>query len=75
MPQQLDGIGFDQHFMVEVFNLVALGARVAVNTLVLTAAVQVHVVIEPKPILGPFYPRKQGFCLDLFDHVCLILQE
>ena len=70
-PQQVDGIGLNQHIMVEIFDLVALGARVAVDALVLAAAVQVHVVVEPEPFVGPFDTHQQGFDLYLFDHGCI----
>ena len=43
MPQQLDGICFNQD-IAEVFDLVAGAARIAVDALVLAAPVQVHVV-------------------------------
>jgi hypothetical protein len=70
-PQQLDRFGLDQYIMVEIFDLVALGARVAVDALVLAAAIQVHAVIEPEPIVGPFNTYEQSFGLDLFDHGCI----
>ena len=63
--QEFNGIDLDQHIMVKVFDLVALGARVTVDALVLAAPVQVHVVVQPEPIIRTFNAGKQGFGLDL----------
>jgi hypothetical protein len=67
--QALDGVGLDQHVVVEVFDLVALGARVTVDALVLAAAVQVEVVVQPEPVVGPFDAGEQGFGLNFFDQL------
>jgi hypothetical protein len=47
--QQLDGVRLDQDLGVEVLDLVALTARVAVDALMLAPAVEVHAVLEPEP--------------------------
>ena len=57
--------------MLEIFYLVAFRTRVAVDALVLAAAVQVHVVIKPEPILRPFHTYQQGFSLYLFHNGCI----
>ena len=71
LPQQIDGIGLDQHILVEILDLIALAARIAIDALVLAAPVQVNVVIEAEPVVGPFDAAQEGFCLDLFDHLRL----
>jgi hypothetical protein len=53
--------------MIKIFDLVAFGARVAVNALVLTATVKVHIVIKPEPVIGTFNAGEQGFGLDFFN--------
>jgi hypothetical protein len=49
IAQLIYRVNLDEHVVVEIRNLIALVVRVAVDALVLTAAVQVNIVAQPKP--------------------------
>ncbi len=68
IPQQIERVGLHQHVVVEVLDLVALAARVAVDALVLAAPVQVHGVFDPEPGIGLLGAGEQRLGGDLFDH-------
>jgi len=70
LPQQLDGVGFNQD-VTEVFDLVAGAARIAVNTLVLAAPVQVHVVFQAEPVIRLTDCVQQDLGCDIFYHLDL----
>ena len=65
--QQIDGVDLDMD-IGEVLDLVALGARVAVDALVLAAAVQVHVVLQAEVGVGLLDVVEDGLGLDFGDH-------
>ncbi len=64
--EQLDGVYFYLHIL-EVFDTVAQAARIAVNALVLAAAVEVHIVAQAKDrvVAGGC---EHGFGLDFVVH-------
>jgi hypothetical protein len=46
--QQVDGVDLYQH-IGKVLDLIALAARIAINALMLAAAIQIHGVFDAKP--------------------------
>ena len=71
LAQQLDGILLNQHFTVEILNLVALGTAVAIYASVLAASVKVHVVLQPEIGIGLFGVAQQNLRLDGLIHYAL----
>ena len=65
--EQLESVYFDSD-ICQIAQAITLRARIAVDTLVLAAPVQVHVVLQAKPGIWLFYVIENGLGSDLSDH-------
>jgi hypothetical protein len=52
----------------KILDLVAFGARIAIDALVLAAPVQVHVVLQPKVGIGLFDVVENRFRVNFLNH-------
>ena len=70
--QQVDGVGFHEN-ITEIFDAVTFAARIAVDALMLAAAVEVEVIFQAKPGIGLFEARQQGARFNIFNHGYILL--
>ena len=72
--QQINSVDFDMD-IGKILDLVALGARVAVDALVLAAPVQVHIVFQAEVGIGLLDVVEDGLGVDFRDHGVQIAQS
>ncbi len=57
LRSKFDGVFFDLN-VGEILDAITQAARVAVDALMLAAAIQIHVVFQPEPVIGLFHVRE-----------------
>jgi len=71
--EKIDGVDLDQHIAIEILDTIALATRITVNTSVLTASLEIQIVVQAEDGVDLRDSRNECLGLDFLDHPIILL--